>query len=82
MKEVRSAPNSVILTHGNVQHAESEWRKERCIRFQSDLISKSHDLPDGIASADIENIFMRSKQTVSSLDRSLYRQKEAERGIR
>lgn len=46
IEEVEAVPALASVDHGYVQHANSEWRGEHCIRYHSYLVSENQGLLD------------------------------------
>lgn len=61
MKKVESPPTSDFMDRGYVQHAESEWRRDHCIRHHSYLVLKKHNRRDAIAFAYTDSMALGSK---------------------
>lgn len=63
-----------------MQHAESELRNDRCIRYYSYLTLESRDLPDPAAFAYVVSIALGSKKAAVFLERGLDQQKSDSEG--
>lgn len=62
IKEVLFSPTFVLVGHGYVQQASSEYRRKDRIQYQSYFVTETHDLLDAVALACRGRVAMGSKK--------------------
>lgn len=69
MAEVVSLRNSVLVGHGDLQHADTECLDEHCILYHSYPIPKNHELPYATGLHFAENIALELRKAAVSAER-------------